>query len=204
MFVEDRFDFSRVIIEKEYKTAVEVGACKGEFSEHLLYYTPLKKLYSIDKWEDHNGDDEWFHHEESYKECKGRLLPFGKRSEIMKMWSKEASNEFKAQSIDFIFLDAGKDIRSITDDLIHWYDKVKPGGILAGKDYCLLPWEGCSIMAAVDKMCDLMHEDLFITGSDEHDPMRRNWIAHMNSPINSKHRIETPSWWIKKKGWIQL
>lgn len=202
MFVEDRFDFIRLIIENEYETAVEVGAGDGTFSEYLLYYSPLKKLYSIDKWEDHNGDDEWYHHEKSYARCKERLYPFSSRSKIMKMWSKEASEKFDNYSIDFVYLDAGKDIHSITDDLLYWYDKVKSGGIFAGKDYCLLPWEGCSIMAAVDKMCALTYEDLFVTGCIDSDPIRRHHMAHSNSPLSQKnenYEIETPSWWIKKR-----
>jgi len=199
MLVDDRFDFTRVIIEKKYKNAVEVGAGKGPYSEHLLYYAPLKKLYSIDKWEDKDGDDDWYKHKESYKKCKERLLPFGERSEIIKENSKEASERFDPHSMDFVYVDAGKDSRSITDDLIYWYDKVRPGGILAGKDYCLLPWDGCSIMAAVDKMSALMHERLHVTGTTVDDPVHRHYVAHMNSPINQKHEIETPTWFIIKK-----
>jgi hypothetical protein len=187
LFAKDRYEVSHLINEREYTTAVEVGAGRGIYSEHLLYYSPLKKLHSIDIWDDD---------EEAEKECKERLLPFGKRSEIIKGWSKEVSESFDPVSIDFIFIDAGKDVRSITDDLIHWYDKVKPGGILAGKDYCLLPHEGCSIMAAVDKMCVLMDKELHITGSNSVDPIERHFIAHTNSPINQRHEIETPSWWV--------
>ena len=201
MLIRDRYDFARLIIEKEYKTGIEVGAGNGEFSEHLLYYSTLKKLHSIDKWEDYKGDDVWYKHERSEKECRERLIPFKDRSEIIKGWSKEVSERFETQSVDFIYLDAGKDVRSITDDFLYWYEKVRMGGILAGKDYCLLPWDGCSIMAAVDKLCVLMHEELYITGSDDHDPVNRHFIAHKNSPINQPEAIETPSWWIMKKEW---
>jgi len=196
LFAKDRFEVYHLINKREYETAVEVGAGRGVYSEHLLYYSTLKKLYSIDKWEDHDGDDEWYKHEESEKECRERLLPFGKRSEIIKGWSKEVSETIPSQSVDFVFIDAGKDLRSITDDIIHWYDKIKAGGILAGKDYCLLPYEGCSIMAAVDKMCVLMGKELNITGSPNTNPESINFIAHNNSPIGQKHEIETPSWWI--------
>jgi predicted O-methyltransferase YrrM len=198
MLIEDRFDLTRIIIEEEYKTIVEVGAGDGEYSEWLLYYTPCKKLYSIDKWVDVNGDDEYFHHEKAEKKCRERLAPFEDRSVIMKTTSKEASEHFEPHSVDFCFIDAGKDWRSVKDDLIYWYDKVKPKGILAGKDYCLLPWEGCSVMAAVDSMCRLMRQELRVTHTTSLDPMVRHHVAQNNSPIGVEHNIETPTWWIKK------
>tara|TARA_Y100000034_G_scaffold81854_2_gene98138 strand:- start:1931 stop:2557 length:627 start_codon:yes stop_codon:yes gene_type:complete len=200
MFFKDRQALTFLINKREYKTGVEVGVWKGEFSEWLLYESRLKKLYSIDKWVNHNGDDDWYHHEWAEEECRRRLEPFGDRSVIVKKWSTDAAGDFPNWSLDFVYLDAGKDHRSITDDILYWYDKVSWGGILAGKDYTLLPWEGCSIMAAVDRMVDIMGLSLNVTGTqDADDPIQRHHLAYMNSPINSKNRaVETPTWWITK------
>lgn len=59
-----------------------------------------------------------------------------------------AANQFSDGSIDFAFIDADHDYASVKADLNAWWPKIKPGGILAGHDYCS-GWVGVS--QAVDE-----------------------------------------------------
>ena len=59
-----------------------------------------------------------------------------------------AANLFSDKSIDFAFIDADHDYENVKADLIAWWPKIKPGGILAGHDYCS-GWAGVS--QAVDE-----------------------------------------------------
>jgi GR25 family glycosyltransferase involved in LPS biosynthesis len=54
---------------------------------------------------------------------------------MIKDTSKNASNQFQNNSIDFIMIDAGHSYEAVIEDLNIWYNKVKPGGIISGDDY---------------------------------------------------------------------
>ena len=49
--------------------------------------------------------------------------------------SVEASKLYEDNSLDFVFIDAAHDYKSVYDDLVAWFPKVKPNGIIAGHDY---------------------------------------------------------------------
>lgn len=52
--------------------------------------------------------------------------------------SVNASSLYEDNSLDFVFIDAGHDYKSVKEDIEHWFNKVKTGGIIAGHD-CYLP-----------------------------------------------------------------
>ena len=61
--------------------------------------------------------------------------------------SINASKIYKDNSLDFVFIDAGHDYKSIKEDIEHWFVKVRYGGIIAGHDYS---W-GPDVQRAVDE-----------------------------------------------------
>jgi hypothetical protein len=63
-----------------------------------------------------------------------------------RMSSEEGSKQFKDNSIDFAFIDAGHTYEDVNNDLKCWFPKIKPGKVIAGHDY---DWEG--VKKAVDE-----------------------------------------------------
>lgn len=53
----------------------------------------------------------------------------------MKLDSISASKRFRNNSLEMVFLDAGEDYESVTEDIKAWWPKIKINGILAGHDY---------------------------------------------------------------------
>ena len=47
----------------------------------------------------------------------------------------EAVEDFKNESLDFVYIDANHEFRYIAEDLAEWTKKVKKGGIVSGHDY---------------------------------------------------------------------
>lgn len=108
---------------------VEIGVAGGLFSDAILRYSELKRLYSIDAWADHHDDDE-------YLTCVRRLRKFGTRSVVMRMLFDDALMHFPDDSMDFVYIDAyahtGQQDGKLLDD---WWPKLKKGGLFSGHDY---------------------------------------------------------------------
>jgi FkbM family methyltransferase len=51
------------------------------------------------------------------------------------MTSLEASPLIPHHSLDFVYIDARHDYDSVMEDLEAWFEKVRPGGVIAGHDY---------------------------------------------------------------------
>ena len=125
-----------------YGCGVEVGVKTGWFSEVLLDRWKGRHLISVDPWLADDPDAyvdvanvEQPEHERFYEETRSRLERFGERSSIWRMTSDEAAPKVPHHSLDFVYLDARHDYASVLEDLDAWFDRVRPGGVLAGHDY---------------------------------------------------------------------
>jgi cobalamin biosynthesis Co2+ chelatase CbiK len=49
--------------------------------------------------------------------------------------SVEAAQTYGAESLDFVFIDAGHEYESVCEDLNAWFPKLKNTGVIAGHDY---------------------------------------------------------------------
>lgn len=120
---------------------VEVGVQYGLFSEHLLRYWAGTRLYSVDPWAAQpasyvdianvDADEQ----ERRYQQTRARLAPFGPRSVIVRDYSVDAAATLPDACLDFVYLDGRHDRAGITEDLIAWWPKVRPGGLFAGHDF---------------------------------------------------------------------
>src|SRR6185436_14587326 len=70
-----------------------------------------------------------------YQQACHRLSAFADRSSVWRMTSLEAAERIPHHSIDFVYIDARHDYAAVMEDLGAWFDKVRPGGIIAGHDY---------------------------------------------------------------------
>jgi hypothetical protein len=120
---------------------VEVGVCQGSFSECILESWYGNGLYSIDPWVEQVGvkldvsNCTQSEHNENLAICRERLKPFKSRSTILREYSVPASARFIANSLDFVYIDARHDYRSVSEDLRAWWPKVAVGGVFSGHDY---------------------------------------------------------------------
>lgn len=163
----------------------EIGVQTGYFSEILIRDGEFEKFYSIDFWgeltpDTFNSDGSNYIRtdgESLYNQTIDRLKSYGDKSVVIKNASIEASKLFEDEFFDFIYLDADHSFKGITDDILHWYPKVKRGGILAGHDYFdnTLVWSGGTyskfeVKRAVDEYCKKMNLELFIIEEENWKP----------------------------------
>lgn len=67
---------------------------------------------------------------------KRNMTPAGDTFKIINGQSDQSANNFEDKSLDFVFIDADHVYENVKKDIQAWLPKIKPGGIIAGHDYC--------------------------------------------------------------------
>jgi hypothetical protein len=110
---------------------VELGVAQGRFAEEVLRTHSTLQYIGIDRWSDH-------HDEQEMQGAIARLDRFAGREPIIKRQTfSAAATEYPANFADAVYIDGYAHLgQDAGRTLIDWWPKVKPGGILAGHDYC--------------------------------------------------------------------
>jgi len=142
--LQSRLDFPEVLAPQSI--GIELGVASGYYSDVLLSSSKVAKLYSIDRWSDHHGIDE-------YLSAAHRLALHGSRSVVIRASFDDVIHLFPDEYFDFIYIDAyahtGQENGKILTD---WFGKLKAGGIFAGHDYEPEKWS--PTYHAVNEFCE--------------------------------------------------
>lgn len=167
----NRESLASLFAELKFTIGAEVGVERGLYSEKLLKANPNLKLFSIDAWEvygdyrDHMTQEEM---NEIYYDAVERLKPY--QCKLVKGYSVEISEQFKDESLDFVYLDANHTFEHVVADIAAWSKKVRVGGIIAGHDYIKRKGGEYDLQVpyAVNGYTDAYHiKPLFILGRKE-------------------------------------
>lgn len=135
---EHRLKHGRFLIEhvlSNPRKGAEIGVDTGVLTEQLLEAFPDLHMTAVDPWcfpSPYDGRPG----EIVYQEYLRRTVPYGDRVRTICGWSPDAAGIVDAASLDFVFIDADHRVARVLADIRAWRPKVKPGGILAGHDYC--------------------------------------------------------------------
>lgn len=177
---------------------VEVGVQEGLYSEHLLRHWCGAHLISVDPWLSDAAERyvdianvPQAAHDARYDATRRRLAAFGTRSSVWRMTSLEASERIPHHSLDFVYLDARHDRASVLEDLEAWFDRVRPGGILAGHDYLDGVFEAgvFGVKSAVDAFFDERGLAVYATLLDE--PWL-TWMVRLPAPGHAEEVRSAP------------
>lgn len=132
-----RNQLAELFHELDFKIGVEVGVAAGEYSEILAKANPQMKLYGIDPWKplrDYRDYTRRSTFDRLRQDAEKRLASFA-NYEFIKKLSMEAVHDFDNESLDFVYIDGNHNFQNVTNDIVEWSKKVKPGGIISGHDY---------------------------------------------------------------------
>ena len=137
-----REDMLTAICAREpLRSAAEIGVQRAYFAFELLTRCPgITSYLGVDLWATQASYDDGANVDNStqsriYDEARERLKPFSNRWRLLRQDSVSAAAQVPDGSLDFVYLDARHDYRSVQDDIIAWAPKVRTGGVLAGHDY---------------------------------------------------------------------
>jgi hypothetical protein len=165
----------------------EVGVKKGGYSETFLRSWHGELLISVDPWREADAGEyrdranvPQEKQERFYRQTRERLARFGSRSEIWRLTSLQAAARLPRHSLDCVFIDARHDRESVLADLEAWFDKVRPGGIIAGHDYVDGDFERgrFGVKSAVEDFFGARVIPVYQTGPD---PVYPSWFVDVPS-----------------------
>jgi len=134
-----RADLPEFFKEMGYKVGAEIGVDRGIFSE-IIGKSGLK-LYCIDPWTDYynyqRSTIDQVGLDKMHDAVKKRLAPYD--CTLIRKTSMEALEDFKDESLDFVYIDGNHNFRYVSEDIWEWYRKVKKGGVISGHDYVFTP-----------------------------------------------------------------
>lgn len=116
-------------------TGVEIGVDDGRNAERILTRLPIAHLYCIDPYVPYAEYSEMRDYDKSYAEVSNRLAPFNNQTLIIKR-SEDAINDIP-NNVDFVYIDGNHAYEYVLNDIILYYSKVRPGGIIGGHDIYL-------------------------------------------------------------------
>lgn len=206
--IEGWFDFPNLysfIVEQSPNDAkfVEVGSWLGKSSSYMAVEIANSKkdisFYCVDTWqgsEEHSSND-LIVKNELYNSFLKNILPVQNYINPIRLSSREASEKFENESLDFIFIDAGHSYEDVSEDLKCWFPKLKKGGYFAGHDYSPA-WPGVIkavnewalqnnfIISLVEESCWLMkkpEESKEIIVASSHYKEDLNWVNFIKYPV---------------------
>mmetsp|Transcript_5110 Transcript_5110/g.15112 ORF Transcript_5110/g.15112 Transcript_5110/m.15112 type:complete len:281 (-) Transcript_5110:515-1357(-) len=153
--------FSRLFRDGGFRSGMEIGVAAGRFSEHML----------IDN--EHIGPWQWYMMEPFPNQELIARYPFfatgglppklpasswitrrigvnARKTAIVQMSNTMAAHRAFNGTLDFIYLDGAHDYLNVKKELLHYWHRITPGGVLAGHDYCHYPRRG---LTSLPKKC---------------------------------------------------
>ena len=106
--------------------AIEVGSYAGESAEIFLQSGKIPYLVCVDP----------FYEADVEREFDRRMAAFPGRVAKIKAASMQALEGLIRRSwFDFVYIDARHDYPSVSWDIRHWQELLRPGGYIGGHDY---------------------------------------------------------------------
>lgn len=131
-----RDDLPQFFKNMGYKVGAEIGVLRGEFTEKICQAG--LKVYAIDPWRnylDYHRHPAEEPYEVMYEMTKNRLAPYD--CTIIRKTSMEAVENFKTNSLDFVYIDGNHKLRHVIDDIYEWSLRIRSGGAICGHDYII-------------------------------------------------------------------
>lgn len=175
--------------------AVEIGTHQGDFAREFLDRWHGQKLFCIDPWENTPGYERQakylWNSESRIEDYKLALFNldtqiFMNRCTLITGSSPAVLSQTAFPPLDFVFVDGDHEEAGVYADLVAWWDRIKPGGIIAGHDI-VMPGEpeplwDKEIQNAAFRFCEEKGVDLYFVPEKECLP----WSFYIEKPKDVK------------------
>lgn len=143
----NRFDLWRDIVrDRDARALAEIGVWRGAFAARMLADCPgIERYVMVDPWRNlerwnkpYNVADPLF--DAVMAEAMAVTAFAAGRREVLRGTTREVVGGVADESLDLVYVDGDHTLRGITVDMIAWWPKVRPGGVLGGDDLAANIW----------------------------------------------------------------
>ena len=152
--------------------AAEVGVAFGTNMFHMMEKVPrITKYYAVDQWDeykDYADDCPWGHMDVKMMQSVGETFldklnsPDNKNTNkvvLIKKPSETGHHFIENDSLDWIFIDANHSHKSVYQDCMNYWPKVKKGGVFSGHDWFTDDRGVNTVRNGIYQFCDEMGID---------------------------------------------
>lgn len=119
-----------------FRLGAEIGVATGRYLRSLCFENPSMMFFGIDPLVPYDGYNmEGADVFDKFLEKFEKNMVGYPNHEIIRKFSMDAVKLFKDRSLDFVYIDANHQDPYVSQDIVEWTKKVRPGGIVAGHDY---------------------------------------------------------------------
>jgi hypothetical protein len=154
----------------------EIGVAYGENACEILNKWAGSGLFLIDPWDiskcgEYIDGSANIDFDGAYNHCISKISQYPGRTIVLRGTSDEALTKISDKSLDFVYIDGNHHNPQVTQDIVNWHKKVKPGGILGGHDYYDLDTDyyRCDVKSSVDAFAKKMGYSVHNTDEDQLD-----------------------------------
>jgi hypothetical protein len=108
---------------------VEIGSYRGESANIFAQSGNLASIVCVDAWH----GPHYSQGEPAFDQVAALWTPLITKRKAAGL---DAAKTFKAQSLDFVYIDADHSYDAVRADIDAWNTKVRAGGLIGGHDYC--------------------------------------------------------------------
>lgn len=124
-------------------TVAEIGVWEGNHARILQEQLDIDEIYLIDPYDAYEDYEENKSEVEKMRDAEQEAHKKLKKYDNIE-WIKEYSHVASEQidtELDYVYVDGNHKYEYVKRDIEEYYKKLKPGGVIAGHDFCL-PWTG--------------------------------------------------------------
>lgn len=160
----------RLLYEHKSKAVCEVGVWRGKLSTRILHECPLvNRLTLVDSWSPVYGNDPdhgWMvfgpgtdnaEMDDAYQCVLTKMASYGPKVNVLRMPSVEGARQIPDGSLDAVIIDALHTYHACKEDILAWWPKLRPGGLMVGDD--LGEWFP-GVQIAVEEVFDVKYKAL--------------------------------------------
>lgn len=131
-FRYNRNHLAELLGELGHNRGAEIGVREGAYSARLCRHNPNIELFCIDVWGVFDKKYTQEKQDSIYAKAVQNLSKYN--ATLIRKKSLDAINDFKDESLDFVYIDGNHKFDYACPDIIYWSYKVRTGGIVAVHD----------------------------------------------------------------------
>lgn len=163
---------------------LELGVQRGHFSRVVLaHWSNVSTYVLVDPWA-HQSDYvdaanvDGRAQEQIMAEARANLEPWKDKLEWVRKYSNEAVANWEDCTFEFIYVDAQHDYEGALNDMIDYWPKLKPGGVMAGHDYlnAIIGGTIFGVRNAADRFATAVSRPLYSTDTEKDGHFPSFWL----------------------------